>query len=69
VLTDIRDELVSVEAARDDYGVIVETDPLSVDAAATKARREELRRSRGWSEEPFVSWDDNGTARALDAAD
>ena len=45
VLRDVRDEYVSIEAAREVYGVVVEGDPerdpegLTVDAAATAALR------------------------------
>jgi N-methylhydantoinase B len=41
VLTDVRNQLVSIEAARRDYGVVVTTDPLAVDEAATRRIREE----------------------------
>jgi N-methylhydantoinase B len=66
VLRDVRNELVSVESARDDYGVVLVSerrDPsvpssapirLAVDEAATVARRAELRARRGWTATPFV---------------
>src|SRR5215813_4262619 len=66
VLRDVRNELVSVESARDDYGVVLvpeRRDPsarssapirLAVDEAATAARRAELRARRGWTATPFV---------------
>src|SRR5262249_756839 len=45
VAVDVRDGLVSAARARDVYGVVLTSEAL-VDAAATSARREELRRSR-----------------------
>lgn len=42
VLRDVRENLVSIEAAEQDYGVIVNREKLEVDAAATVARRHEL---------------------------
>jgi N-methylhydantoinase B len=40
--------LVSVDAARTDYGVVIDeaTSPISVDAIATKQLREQMRQSR-----------------------
>jgi N-methylhydantoinase B len=58
VLRDVRNELISREAAADDYGVIVDPTAWTVDAAATQRRRAELRAARGWSEAPTVLWDD-----------
>ncbi len=50
VREDVLDEIVSVERARDKYGVVftgsVEEFDLQVDAAATAARRKELRESK-----------------------
>jgi len=54
VLRDVLNELVSVDAARDDYGVVI-TAAREVDAAATTRRRAELRAARGWATPPFVS--------------
>ena len=39
VLRDVRNEYVSAESARDDYGVVVDTAAWTVDEAATEARR------------------------------
>jgi N-methylhydantoinase B len=58
VLRDVRNELISREAAADDYGVIVDPTAWTVDAAATQRRRAELRAARGWSAVPTVLWDD-----------
>jgi N-methylhydantoinase B len=51
VLEDVLDEYVSAEAAEREYGVVLrgslEALDLAVDAAATRALRERLRRQRG----------------------
>ena len=49
VAGDLREGLVSLEAARTEYGVVAEGDPPHIDTAATAALRERLRaaRSRG----------------------
>jgi N-methylhydantoinase B len=47
VLRDVRNGLVSLARARDDYGVVVDAATWTVDAAATRARRGELRAARG----------------------
>jgi N-methylhydantoinase B len=44
VLEDVREGKVSLEAARDQYGVVIESRTLSVDHARTAALRSELRR-------------------------
>jgi hypothetical protein len=56
-LRDVRNELVSLAAAHDDYGVVIQGAPLAVDAAATQALRERLRRARNWHETPEISWE------------
>jgi N-methylhydantoinase B len=43
VLADVLNEYVSLESARDYYGVVVDRQTLEIDAAATAARRDELR--------------------------
>jgi N-methylhydantoinase B len=55
VLRDVRNGLVSLAGARDDYGVVVDPATWTVDAAATEARRAELAARRGWSAVPTVS--------------
>lgn len=55
VLADVVNEFVSVEAAREDYGVVIATSPLRVDVDATKRLRQEMLRARDWAEAPFVS--------------
>ncbi|MDJ0109045.1 hydantoinase B/oxoprolinase family protein, partial [Rhodococcus erythropolis] len=53
VLRDIQWRKVSVEGARDDYGVVmIEGDEPSVDEAATTELRDQLRSERG-ENEPF----------------
>lgn len=54
VLRDVRNELLSPERARADYGVVLDTAAWTVDAAATERLREEIRRRRGWTEPPRV---------------
>jgi N-methylhydantoinase B len=58
VLKDVRNELLSVAKAADDYGVIVDTARWAVDEAASTLRREEIRRARAWDTVPKVQWDD-----------
>ena len=55
VLRDVRNDFVSLEAARSDYGVVIDPAALTVDAKATEELRAELRRARGWLEPPVVS--------------
>ena len=54
VLKDVRNEFVSVKAAREDYGVIIEDD--AVDETATIALRRQMRDARRWHEPPIYSW-------------
>jgi N-methylhydantoinase B len=46
VLRDVKNELVSVDAARDDYGVVIDVPTWTVDAVGTAQRRAELRARR-----------------------
>lgn len=39
VWADVRDELVSIRSAREDYGVVIDPDTLTIDAAATERLR------------------------------
>jgi N-methylhydantoinase B len=55
VLRDVRNGLVSLAAARDDYGVVVDPAAGGVDVPATERRRAELRAARGWTRPPSVS--------------
>ena len=54
VVTDVRNELLSVERAAADYGVVVDTARWAVDAAATEARRSAIRAARGDAPLPAV---------------
>jgi N-methylhydantoinase B len=54
VLKDVRNEFVSLNAAREDYGVIIAGG--TVDAVATAALRRRLREARNWAEAPTYSW-------------
>jgi N-methylhydantoinase B len=55
VLKDVRNEFVSLAAARDGYGVVIDTQGWTVDAAATAALRARLRAARQWGEAPPFS--------------
>jgi N-methylhydantoinase B len=55
VLRDVANELVSLDSARDDYGVVLDASALVVDEAATARRRAELRAARGWVTPPVIS--------------
>ena len=65
VLRDVRNELLSAEKARRDYGVIVDTAAWKIDEAATGRLRDEMRRTRT-GELPKVSWDDPRPALAAE---
>jgi N-methylhydantoinase B len=54
VLRDVRNELVSVEAARRDYGVVIDTQHWKVDETATTSLRAELRARRPDTSLPIV---------------
>lgn len=55
VRRDVRNEFVSVEAARRDYGVVIDRTTLAVDLPATEARRADMRQRRGdWSAPPVL---------------
>ncbi len=58
VLKDVRNEFLSPEKAKADYGVIISTATWSVDVEATKACQDEIRRLRAWKEVPKVQWHD-----------
>ena len=47
VAEDVRDEIVSIEVARQDYGVVLDAETLAVNEAATAALRPELKAERG----------------------
>ena len=59
VLKDVRNELISLSAAANDYGVVIDPHNWKVDAAATQRLRTEIRTARGWSEVPKVLWEES----------
>jgi N-methylhydantoinase B len=63
VLRDVRNELVSREAARADYGVVLTAKPLTVDEPATAALRQQMLGQRKRENVPIYDW---GTARAAE---
>ena len=69
VRADVRRKLMSARKAERDYGVVLAGDALAPDAAATEARRESIRRSRG----PLPTYDfgepDRAGASLPEAAD
>jgi len=56
VLRDVRNEFLSAERARSDYGVVIDTATWRVDEGATERLRAEIRDARGWREAPKVQW-------------
>ncbi len=67
VLADVRNELVSPQAAADDYGVVIDSGAWRIDAAATEALRARLRGERGQT--PDIAWEDPPTKTAAKATD
>jgi N-methylhydantoinase B len=63
VLRDVRNDFVSPEAARAEYGVVLTRDPPAVDEAATMTLRAAMRAERGDRPAPIYNW---GTALAAD---
>ena len=58
VLKDVHNELVSLSAARELYGVIIDVSTWTVEAEKTQQLRAELRAACGWTEPPVVLWDE-----------
>ena len=58
VLRDVRNEMISVDTARRDYGVAVDIDTWSIDESETKKLREAIEQARGWTEVPSVLRED-----------
>ena len=56
VLRDVRNEFLSAERARSDYGVVIDTATWRVNEEATERLRAEIRDARGWREAPKVQW-------------
>ena len=59
VLKDVRNEYVSVESARRDYGVVVDTQGWVVDEPATARLRAARIAARGDAPLPAVAWEDD----------
>ena len=66
VCEDVRNELVSLEAARRDYGVVIAGTPPAVDIPATEELRRRLRARRDWPQPPAVSWEPPEIASAAE---
>ncbi|MFB3150842.1 MAG: hydantoinase B/oxoprolinase family protein, partial [Alphaproteobacteria bacterium] len=67
VLKDLRNEMISNETARRDYGVVIDADTMAVDADATEKLRAEMRARRNWTEVPKVLWEEwPGTEEAAE---
>jgi hypothetical protein len=49
---------VSLPAARDLYGVIIDASTWTVEAERTQQFRAELRAARGWTALPVVLWEE-----------
>jgi N-methylhydantoinase B len=56
VLKDVLNEFVSERAAREDYGVVLAGKPLTIDAGATTALRQQMRARRKWTDVPIYDW-------------
>src|SRR5215475_6159260 len=59
VLKDVRNELISLAAAANDYGVVIDPHTWKVDEAETQRLRAAIRVARGLSEVPKVLWDES----------
>lgn len=67
VLQDVRNELVSIEAARKDYGVAIDPMNLKIDLEATESLRTAIRGKQNSKEISFVTWDNMETEEATSA--
>jgi N-methylhydantoinase B len=56
VLKDVRNEFVSLRAAREEYGIVLAGAPLAVDQVATRSLRNEMRAERKWERPPVYNW-------------
>ncbi len=66
VQKDVRNEFLSVERARADYGVILDLDAWRVDEAATAQLRQEMRAARPDGEAAAINWADPVRAQAAE---
>jgi N-methylhydantoinase B len=62
VLRDVRNELVSLAAARADYGVVLAGEPLAIDDASTLAVRQQMRAQR-IVDIPLYNWEATAAAK------
>ena len=58
VLRDLRNEMISVTTAENEYGVVIDMDHWTVDTEKTEALRVEISQLRGWAEVPTVLRED-----------
>jgi len=58
VLRDLRNEMISVTTAENEYGVVIDVDHWTVDTEKTEALRVEISQLRGWAEVPTVLRED-----------
>ena len=58
VLRDVRNEMLSITTAENEYGVVIDMDDWIVDTEKTEALRVEITQLRGWTETPTVLWED-----------
>ncbi len=58
VLSDVRNEYISVDGANRDYGVVIDTSTWIVDLVATQNLRKSRRRSRGETPVSVINWED-----------
>jgi len=54
VLRDLRNEMISITTAENEYGVVIDVDHWTVDTEKTEALRVEISQLRGWAEVPTV---------------
>ncbi len=54
VLNDVRNEFVSIAAAREQYGVVIDSRTWTVDEQNTADLRRSIRDRRGWTKTPFI---------------
>jgi N-methylhydantoinase B len=65
VLRDVRNEFLSADRAKSDYGVVVDTATWRVDAEATERLRTEIGNARGWCDVPKVQWHEPATLKQV----
>jgi N-methylhydantoinase B len=58
VLSDVRNEYISVDGANRDYGVVIDTSTWIVDVVATQNLRKSRLRSRGETPVSVINWED-----------